>query len=656
MNNSKVRKIIGLTCHILILISALLILIFSMISLFLPVTILESNRYVLFWLILCFSLILIISVVYLSVAYMNNVLVRLYSPISDFKDKCLINYNLKTKVVHINNQLKKMLNIKNKNLTLKEFKSIFVNPENLEFDYNKLLQTNMSISKLCTKNNQSIIFVFFPNKYKGESFVVGYAIDFTIQDFDQATLIKTARFDTLTGAYRRSYFIKNVKDKMSNQNSKGALVFMDIDNFKSINDKYGHTNGDVVLIKLSSVLKDFCLDKKVFFGRMGGDEFVIYFYDLKEYEIVYQYLKEIEIAIKTISFQNIGLKQIDISMGVSFFPLHSTNLDLLFKYVDESLYCSKCVPGTAFTIYNEGKVNEEFDTLDDDNKCKKVSFNNNDIFSGMALNDIEETLKKAFQRKEFLVYIQPEIALNNGSYKGECLVRWNSKEYGLVYPNSFIPYLERVNLITEFDYYMFNEVLELVEKNIKSDSKTMVAVNQSIKTMVDPEYENRIREIFNRHKITSGSVAIEISERAMFTGQRHINKAVDLFHSLGLKILIDDFGDGHTSLELLKDLDVDMVKIDRSFLSTALKDNFRPARIIKGIACICRELNVLTILEGIETKEQLKLALDGKIDYAQGFIFSSVVQSDVFFNSDSETKYKKKLTELINEIYGHKNY
>lgn len=631
-------------------VSLFMVLLVSILFFVLPIKSIEDNRGLLLGLIITAAIIFVLSAGYLILSFIANPLRRLYKPIEEHAFKFLIYYNLNTETVHLNYRLSKLLGISKENLTIEEFRAFFVNPEDIEFDYDKLSKTNIFVSKLSTKTNKCILFSFFPNIFKGQKYIVGYAADFTEQEGDQAALIKAARLDTLTGAYRRSYFIKNVKEKMANPASKGVLTFMDIDNFKGINDKYGHTNGDVVLIKLSSVLKDYCLDKKAFVGRMGGDEFVIYFYDMKDYKVIYQYLKEIEIAIKTISFQSIGLKQIDVSMGVSYFPLHSTDFDLLLKYADDSLYRSKCVPGTAFTIYNEGKVNEEFETINASNFVPKGVSNSNDIFSGLSLNEIEEILKKALQKKEFLVYIQPEIALNNGGYKGECLVRWNSKEYGLIYPSNFIPYLERTNLITNFDYYMFNEVLNVVEKHVKGDSNILVAVNQSIKTMVDPEYETHIREIFTKHKVLANSIAIEISERAMFTGLRHINKAISLFHSLGLKILIDDFGDGYTSLDLLKDLDVDMIKIDRSFLTNQFKDNERSAKIIKGIANLSRDLKIVSILEGIETKEQLKVALDSRVDYVQGFIFASVIPCDVFFNPNSEIEYKKSLNRLIGEI------
>src|SRR5574344_175044 len=620
-------------------------------SLYLYLFKVEFDSNLLYIIVICsslFAMVMGILSVILSLNKLNEKYLALYRPISELVSTFLFSYDLNEKKVHLDKHLAKFINTASVVLTVDEMRQLFTDADNVVIRYDDLVLNGSSYIKVHAKNGKYVAFSFFANKYKGKKYVVGYVNDFTLEYIEEQSLLKAAHLDTLTETYRRSYFVKNVKDKLENTSEKGALIFMDVDNFKGINDKYGHSSGDIVLMKLGNCLKNFCKDKKAYIARSGGDEFLLYFYDVVDYSDVYEYLKGLVYAIKTISIPDIGLKQIYVSMGVSFFPMHSNNYEALLKYADDSLYRSKSIPGTAFTIYDEDKINNELNMGNKNELTKKGIKVEKDIFSGLSLGEVESLLRKALINHEFQVYIQPEVSPSGKSLKGECLVRWISKENGIIYPNGFVPYFERTGLVSEFDFYMFNEVLGISQKYIKKDSDIKIAVNQSIKTMVDPNYGDRIKEIYNKYHIVKGSVAIELTEKAMFTGLRHISKAIELFHSLGMNILIDDFGTGFTSLQVIKDMDIDVIKIDRSFLSNQQNDFARCEKIIKGIVDLAHSLKISTIIEGIETEEQFKIAIRTNVDYIQGFIFSSAIPVEAFFKDKSSESFQRQLKELIN--------
>jgi|GEM_PF-2456983 diguanylate cyclase (GGDEF) domain len=591
------------------------------------------------------AIVIAISLVILLVFEFRKQDVRneeVYAPIGDAISNYVFNYSLKTKKITLAIELAKFIGSKRNVLSIDEISKLFANLETTKIDYDDLVNAGSISMKLKTNNGKYIAISFFPSRSKREKFIVGYVNDFTLQHIEEQTLLKQAHIDTLTETYRRSYFVKNVKERMLVEGEKGALVFFDVDNFKGINDKYGHSSGDLVLMKLGNALRNYCQNKNAYIARSGGDEFLIYFYSLDDYKKVYEYLKDLVYVIKTISATEIGIRQIYVSMGVALFPLHSNNYETLLKYADDSLYRAKNIPGTAFSVYDFDKVSNELNMEDsDDNNIAKDT--EEDIFTGLNLSQIGKILREGMRNHEFKVYIQPEVSLDGKKVYGECLCRWVKSDSTIYYPSNFVSYFERTGLVTDFDLYIFEECLKISQERIKAGDNVKLAFNQSIKSIIDPEYSDKITEIYKKYNIVKGSLAVEITEKAMFNGLRHITKVIDFYHKLGFQVLIDDFGNGFTSISIIKDLDIDVIKIDRSFLSNPEKDYKKCEAIIRGLCYLANSLNIVTVVEGVEEKEQLEMLKNVGANFVQGFYISQAIKPKDFFDEKKKAEFAGKL-------------
>ncbi len=598
------------------------------------------------------AVIVVLSIVSMIIFIIKNKrsYLNLYRPIMEKVTVYLFDINLEKNKVLLSKQLAAFLGVTSTNFTIDGFKNIFTNIKDFEdVTYESLLANRSMIIKAVAKNGKHITLTCFPNVYSRREHIVGYVNDFTLEFIQEESLIKAATFDTLTGTYRRSYFVKIVKEKMENVQNKGALVFLDVDNFKAINDRYGHDCGDVVLMKLGAVLRNFSKGKDLIVSRSGGDEFLLYFYSLPNYAAVNPLLKELIYAIKTISVSEVGLRQVYVSMGVSFFPMHSKSYEVLLKYADDCLYKSKTLYTSAYSIYNSDIIQNELNipsesvlTID---KTKNI-----DIFDGKDLSQTLKILNESMKNNEFKIYAQPEINLVDAGVNIECLCRWETKTDGVLSPNMFIPYFERTDKIFDFDLFMFEKVLKYVEANKDKVKNIQFGINQSMKTMIDPKYAEIINKIAAKYKVPKGSIAVEITEKAMFSGIRHIRKVIELFHSLGFNVIIDDFGTGFTSLEIIKDLHVEWIKIDKSFLTNPDEDYKKCTQIIGGIANLARSINIKTILEGIENEQDFKIASDAKVDSLQGFVFSKAIPVDDFWKEYKNGTYQKILSECKTKI------
>lgn len=595
---------------------------------------------------------LIISFVRLIVDIRKRSILNIekYKPIINALSKYVFEYDVKTKKFTISKDLAKFIGSKKTIVDLKDISNLFEGAEKPLFNYDQLREEESFRTKLKTKNGKYVSLSFFPTVLGSKKIIVGYLNDFTLEYIEEQSLLKAAQQDTLTETYRKSYFIKEVKEKMENSTDKAFLIYIDIDNFKSINDKYGHSYGDIVLLKLSVVLKNYCRKKNALLSRCGGDEFLIYVTDIADYSKVNDFCSDLIYAVKTISVPEIGLKHVYISMGVAFYPSHSDNYEMLLRYADDALYKSKGILGSAYTIYDQDKIHNELNIAN-----KEVVEGTNepliDLFKDLQLGEVSPILMQAIENKEIKLLIQPEISLSNDDIYGECLCRWY-KDGKLVLPFLFLPYFERTGLIFELDLHIFEETLKIAAKNIKKGDKTQLSFNQSLKSIIDPGYNEKIKTIFNKYKkqYIPGTIAVEITEKVMFNGLRNIKKALELYKELGIKVVIDDFGTGFTSLAIIKDLDVDMLKIDRSFLDNPSHNKKKCEYIISGINKIGKTLGISTILEGIETVEDYKVAMTSKIDFVQGYLFDKAIKSEDFFDNIKKEVYKNKKEELSKTI------
>jgi diguanylate cyclase (GGDEF)-like protein/PAS domain S-box-containing protein len=407
--------------------------------------------------------------------------------------------------------------------------------------------------------------------------------------------------DSLTKVPNRAFFFEKLNNSIKItkiHNKKGALIYIDIDNFKTLNDTLGHHLGDMVLKEFSqSVIT--LLGKHGELARLGGDEFVILihkFSDAKEIEEIcnriLQYIKKpFEIMDNQI--------YITISLGVTIFPDDSSDVDELLKFCDFAMYKSKHKGKNMCTFFDK-QISEDY--------FRKIL--------------IECELKNSIINNELYVFYQPQIdALSNEVIGIEALLRWNNSKLGNVSPAEFIPIAENTGYITQIGNWVLDKVLERTSTWKKKGYKfNTISVNISPIQIKRSDFKDNILNTCVKYNILPSLLEIEITEGTLMEiGKDKIEVLNQLIES-GVNIAIDDFGTGYSSLNYLTTLPVNTLKIDKSFIDNIESDKNKA--VIKSIVNLSEYLKYKIITEGVETKEQMDLLTGLGCSIIQGYYFS----------------------------------
>lgn len=403
-----------------------------------------------------------------------------------------------------------------------------------------------------------------------------------------------AYYDTLTGLPNRYMFASKIKNLSNNSNNKFAIAYVDIDNFKYINDTLGHHIGDEFLKFIGcKIAQDVKSPDMV--ARLGGDEFAILFANYESKEIL---LKKLKIVKKNLgnTWNSDGREFfISTSIGVAICPSDGHDFDTLLKHSDIAMYAGK----------KEGK--------------NKIYFYNDDLneetiwYIRMANN-----IQRGMENKEFELYYQPQIHLKTGKIMGvEALLRWNYSGEGFISPDEFIPVAEKTGQIYELERRIIENAL-IQKKNWEEKGliDLELSLNLSSKSLISNSSFKKIEVILSKYNIDYSKLVIEITETAAITNVDIAIERIKLLKSMGLKIALDDFGTGYSSITYLKKLPIDIVKLDRSYT----KDNGKDSSIAKFIVSLAHELNLSVIAEGIETKGQLEYLKNINCEFGQGFL------------------------------------
>lgn len=434
-----------------------------------------------------------------------------------------------------------------------------------------------------------------------------------------------AYHDSLTGLPNRNLLFERLRleiDHAERDNSIIALLFVDLIRFKHINDTFGHETGDIVLREVSSRLKK-ALRKSDTTSRFGSDEFIVIAPDLKSKEDVVNVTEKI---FKTLSEPVVVGKQeffISASIGISFYPNDSLDPHELIKNSDIAMFKAKEEKKSAFKVFDKS-----MQTL----AVERVL--------------IENSLKRAIREDEFRVFYQPIIDLFTGKISGmEALIRWQHPELGLIAPDRFIAIAEDIGVIEEVDQWIFKTVCKKISHwNEVYSNKLRVAVNFSAVNFKNPALLETLQKFLNTWNLSPESIDVEITE-SFFLGVD--GKMISMVHGLkeaGIKISIDDFGMGYSSLSYLKHFHFDNLKIDRSFVNAITDTCDKNYSIVKAIVEMARHLKVNIIAEGIETKSQLQALINLRCPEGQGYYFSKPLPEE-------------KIEELLlNEANGKTNF
>ncbi|WP_411991162.1 putative bifunctional diguanylate cyclase/phosphodiesterase [Agarivorans sp. DSG3-1] len=424
-------------------------------------------------------------------------------------------------------------------------------------------------------------------------------------------LLQYAYTDGLTGLPNRHYFYEKIQELVK-QNSHFGLIFIDLDGFKEINDTLGHDYGDILLSQAGQrILR--CVREQDTVARLGGDEFTIVIEGVSEQ----QPLANIAETVLQGLAKRFTIKQEDAyvsgSIGIAFHPLDGTNVEELVKHADQAMYVSKDRGRNCYQFFSSAMQVE-----------------------AQQKRRLVEELRTALVEQQFELYFQPITALEfsaetSAVTKAEVLVRWNHPQRGLVYPGEFIEAAEQAGLIRELSQWVMHQTVETVaEWYRQGECNIQVAVNTSPSQFNDGgKWIDDWLHAIAMHQLPAHSIMIEITEDVLMTTDASIKDQLARLHQRGIDVAIDDFGVGYSSLAYLQQLDIDLLKIDRSFIQHLTTDKDSVA-LVKAIVTMAHHLGLKVVAEGVETEQQRQQVLSVACDYVQGYLVSKPIPKDLF--------------------------
>ncbi len=432
-----------------------------------------------------------------------------------------------------------------------------------------------------------------------------------------------AFFDSLTGLANRTLFTDRLGHEISLSKRHGrtfALLFLDLDQFKRVNDSFGHHVGDLLLKNVSETLRK-CIrnsdtvtgpiaigDSDTLIARLGGDEFIILLSDIQKPENAAIVARKIIQAIPTVYTLEGHEISITTSVGISIFPADGEELELLLKNADSAMYHAK----------KKGRNNYQF---------YKRSLN--DLVSERYV--LEQSMKSALVKGEFVLYYQPQIDLSTRRIVGaEALIRWFHPQKGMIPPDKFIPIAEETGLIIDINKWVIQTACRQNQQWRRAGLQPIrIAVNLSGYQFSSQNIISIIKESLLDADLDVGNLEIEITENVFMQETKDTIGILKQMKDLKLRIALDDFGTGYSSLSYLTTFPVDVIKIDRSFvMGCTMLENSRV--IIKAIIAMGHSLGSKIVAEGIETEQQFQLIKEYGADEAQGFLFSPPVNHEEF--------------------------
>ncbi|MGM0878071.1 MAG: putative bifunctional diguanylate cyclase/phosphodiesterase [Bacillota bacterium] len=420
-----------------------------------------------------------------------------------------------------------------------------------------------------------------------------------------------AYHDPLTGLPNRRYFQEKLNEITICTNKAGkdvAVLFIDIDRFKYINDSLGHSKGDELIILISKRIKTCLSAERSVMTRQGGDEFIIMLRDYNNEEVIQIAEKIIETFQKPYYIQENEI-YVGASCGISLYPRHTKDLETLIIYADMAMYSAKKQGGNKVVLYND-----------------EISKSNNER------SLIESKLRKAIEDDKIDIYYQPKINVRTGKITGvEALLRWFDDDLNFVSPGKFIPIAEDSGLIQPLWQSTMKKACQQIRKwNDGSTNPITLAINFSAKQFQDPEYMvQQVKDILTNSRLNPRYFEMEITESVLLDHSQETIKALESLKDFGIYISIDDFGVGYSSLTYLKTLPINCLKIDKSFIQEITED-LRNKEIAEAVINLARSLKLEVIAEGVEQEYQKDYLLKNDCFMMQGYLFSKPLCKDEF--------------------------
>ena len=417
-------------------------------------------------------------------------------------------------------------------------------------------------------------------------------------------LEKIAYEDKITGYPNWDKFCIDAKEMLDkNKNVNYAVLAFDINKFRVLNDLFGHNTGDATLKSIAEIINKNMRSLETF-ARVTADRYInLMVYEDKEKTI--ERIKQLAGDVENI------VKDYKIELAIGIYPIEEKTLsiEVLNDRANIARTVSKQQNHTFYSFFEE---QNRIDILKE--------------------KDIENIMNDALDSHEFEVYLQPKYLLKtDGIIGAEALVRWNRRNVGLIPPNDFIPLFEKNGFIRKLDLYMFEQVCCLLSKwhQDKNFKMVPVSVNISRVHLSDNNLPQKLLTIMKQYQVDPEFLEFELTESAIYSDTENMKKMMKRIRSLGIHISIDDFGSGYSSLSTLKDLPIDVVKLDKSFFDNLLNDT-RGQSIVGDIFSMSRKLGLTTVAEGIETADQVAFLKSTDCDIIQGYYYSRPVLVDEF--------------------------
>lgn len=432
--------------------------------------------------------------------------------------------------------------------------------------------------------------------------MAGSHSDISSRKYSEELIYKMAYYDGLTGLPNRSYFNRSLQEAIyfcRKNNEKMALLFLDLDNFKLINDSQGHNEGDEVLKAAGEMINGiFTVKDRVF--RIGGDEFVILLPAIEnEEEPVFWAEKIIQAFKDPIVLEN-HQHYLCASIGIAIYPGHGDNGNTLLKNADAAMYRAKEMGKNQYYIYSK-EINEMV----------------------MEKAEMEQGLRRALTNKEFFLMYQPQLDLETGRMVGvEALLRWRKSDGTIVPPLKFIPLAEETGLIRQIGLWVLEEAC--VQNKLwqeKSCEPFKVAVNISAREFEETDFINKVHEILIKTGLDPQYLELEVTEGTLVKRMDYTTEILNKLKSMGISISLDDFGTGYSSMNYLKDFPIDTLKIDKSFIDN-LETDSKEQLLTKMVIKLARDMNLTVIAEGVESFSQKDFLIHQGCHRAQGYYFS----------------------------------
>lgn len=458
----------------------------------------------------------------------------------------------------------------------------------------------------------------FPVEYvtsfiKEKDQIVGEVV--TFKDITQRKQLEEkikyyAYFDSLTDLPNRVLLMDRLTQglKYAKKNEEqAAVLYLDLDRFKVVNDSLGHSYGDVLLTKVAKRLLT-CVPEGATVSRQGGDEFTIFLPGIRGTSDILKVISCIEDAFNH-SFDVLEHEMyMKPSIGISLFPENGDTAEILIKNADTAMYIAKERPGTSFHFFSKEMDIRSFESI-----------------------KLENDLYKAIERNEFVIHYQPQINYKEAKIMGvEALLRWRHPEKGLIPPDRFIPLAEETGLIVNIGEWVLRKACtQMKEWHDRGFLLGSMSVNLSVHQFEQNHLFTTVQQILEETGLAPHFLELELTENLIVKNTDLTLKTMMELKALGVKLAIDDFGTGYSSLGYLQNLPISKLKIDKSFVDQMLEDR---SAITNTIITLGQNLNLEVIAEGVETKEQADNLLAQDCTLMQGYYFSKPKEADDIFN------------------------